>query len=151
PSVTTIGYFVTVGEWGSFKQAPRGFTQYLIAQLARGTSPNDFSSLKQYLHSQQGDIPDHTRLPFLVDSIGRVPLGIFDETDSTISFGTVMKLQRAGSASSEQLPVVATNSAAVVKGQVLSLYVFRAFATPADVDTAEQWTRNWLACLHRAN
>ncbi|HEY6927992.1 MAG TPA: hypothetical protein VI653_31230 [Steroidobacteraceae bacterium] len=149
PSVTTMGYFVTADEWRSFQQAPQGFTQYLIAQLAESTSRGDFPGLKQCLRSQQGNIPDHTRLPFLLDSVGRVQLGIFDETDSSISFGIIMKLQPPESA--EQLPMVATNTAAVVKGHVLSLYVYRKFETAADVDTAEQWTRTWLSCLRRAN
>ena len=149
PSVSTIGYFVLADEWRSFQQTPRGFTQYFIAQLALGTSPGDFPGLKQYLHSQQGSIPDHTRLPALLDSIGRVPLGVFDETDSSISFGTIMRLQRRETAA--QLPMVATNTAAVVKGHVLSLYAYRQFQTAADVDTTEQWTRTWLSCLRRAN
>jgi hypothetical protein len=151
PSVTTMGYFVTADEWRSFKQAPRSFTQYLIAQFAPSMSPDDLPGLKQYLRSQQGNIPDHTRLPSVLDSVGRVPLGIFDETESSISFGTVMKLQRGGPESIEPMPMVATNTAAVVKGRVLSLYVYRQFQTAADVDTAEQWTRRWLSCLLRAN
>ena len=150
PSVTTLAYFVSGPEWQAYRQSPpRGFTRYLIPQLARSMSSADLRGFKQYLHAQQGSIPDHTKLPSVFESEGRVPLGIFDEKDSSISFGTIMKLRQRFTGSDEAS--VATNTMVVVKGSVLSLYVYREFGTAADVDSTEQLTKDWLTCLHRAN
>ena len=151
PSVTTLGYFVTSDGWRAYRQAAQGFDQYLIAQLARSMSAGDIPGFKRYVHAQQGSIPDHTRLPAVLESEGRVALGIFDETDSSISFGTVMKVRSRTDPRVGQRALVATNSMAVIKGRVLSLYIYRAFGTPADVDTTEQLTKRWLTCLRRAN
>src|ERR1700730_4993428 len=59
PSVQTIGYFVLDNEWQRYKKGEeKGFTQYLIAQRGRDLSNEQFSGLKRYVHSQQGNIRD---------------------------------------------------------------------------------------------
>jgi hypothetical protein len=46
--------------------------RYLIAQRAVNLSPDGLPGLKAHLHSNQGQIPDHTRLPAVFESQRRV-------------------------------------------------------------------------------
>jgi hypothetical protein len=151
-SVTTLGYFVVPEEWEAYKRSPpQSFTRYLIAQLATSKSAADLAGFKRYLHAQQGSIPDHSRVPAVLESEGRVALGILGETDSSISFGTVMRLRPPADSLATRITLVATNSAVVAKGHLLSVYVFRDFREPPDIEAVEQLTRTWLACLARRN
>ena len=93
PSVQTIGYFVPVEEWERYQTGQhKGFSRYLIAQKARTLSAEDFAGFKRYVHSQNGNIPDHTKLASLLESHGQVSLGIVDETSDSISIGTLARL-----------------------------------------------------------
>jgi hypothetical protein len=149
---TTFGYFVPQQEWQAYQRGTaQGFSQYLIAQGAGSMSPSDLPRFKRHLHAKQGDIPDHTRLPALLESGGRVPIGVFDESESSISFGVVMSGQQVGSSESKAIHLVATNSMLVLGPQVLSLYVYRRFGTASDVDRAKEQTKLWLGCLRKAN
>lgn len=152
-SVRTIGYFVTREEWQRYEQdSLNGFTNYLIAQLSDKNSPTDLARIKGYVHSQQGNLPDLGRLPAMLESQGRANLGVFDESDSSISFGTVLRLQSRVQGSGLPIDLVATNSAVVVSGRVLSLYVYRQFRQEYDIQAAENLTREWLRRLiHRSN
>jgi hypothetical protein len=149
PSVLTLGYFVPVDEWAAFRRGETlGFRQYLIAQLATATAPDDLPGLKARLRAQQGDAPDHTQLPAVFESAGRATLGIFDETDRSVSFGVVMRLRPAGATPGvPELTLVATNTLLALGDRVLSLYVYREYGGPPDVAAAERLTREWLACL----
>jgi hypothetical protein len=152
PTTTTLGYFVPEQEWRAHRRGTlRGFTQYLIAQGAGSLSPSGFPAFKRQIHTQQGQIPDHSRLPALVESGGRVALGVFDESENSISFGVVMAMRPAGSDESAAIRMVATNSALVLGQRVLSLYVYRRFRAAADVEGAEEQTKAWLGCLRKAN
>ena len=151
-STTTFGYFVPQQEWEAYRRGTvQGFNQYLIAQGAGSMSPSDLPGFKRHIRAKQGDIPDHTRLPALLESGGRVPLGVFDESESSISFGVVMSMRPAGSGESKVMRLVATNSVLALGPQVLSLYVYRRFAAASDVDLAKEQTKAWLRCLRKAN
>jgi hypothetical protein len=152
PSATTLGYFVPETEWRAYRQGTiHGFTQYLIAQRASSISPSSLPKFKQHVRAQQGDLPDHTRLPAQLESGGRVPLGVFDESENSISFGVVMSMRSAGDDESANMRLVATNSALALGPHVLSLYVYRRFRAISDIDAAKQQTRTWLSCLRNAN
>jgi hypothetical protein len=127
PSVVTVGYFVPTDEWAAFRRGEAsGFRQYLVAQLASGTRPEGLPALKARLRAQQGDIPDASRLPALLESAGRVAFGVFDETERSVSFGVVMRARPVGAPpGAAEIALVATNTALVVGNRVLSLYVFR--------------------------
>src|SRR5689334_13492961 len=46
PSIWTLGYFVPAEEWAAFRRGETaGFRRYLIAQLARSTTPADLPGL----------------------------------------------------------------------------------------------------------
>jgi hypothetical protein len=93
PSVQTIGYFVPVEEWERYQKGRhKGFSRYLIAQKGETLSAESFADFKRYVHSQQGNIADHTKLATVFESHGSVSLGIIDETPDSISIGTVLKL-----------------------------------------------------------
>jgi hypothetical protein len=152
PSTTTLGYFVRQEEWRAYRQGTfQGFTQYLIAQGAGSLSPSGLPAFKRHIRAQQGEIPDHSRLPALVESGGRVPLGVFDESENSISFGVVMSLRPVGSDQAPLVRMVATNSALALGSRVLSLYVYRRFGAAPDVELAKAQTKAWLGCLRKAN
>jgi hypothetical protein len=152
PSTTTLGYFVPQEEWRTYRQGTfQGFTQYLIAQGAASLSPSGLPAFRRYIRAQQGEIPDHTQLPALVESGRRVPLGVFDESESSISFGVVMSMRPVGSDEASLVRLVATNSALALGPRVLSLYVYRRFGAASDVELAKEQTKTWLGCLRKAN
>jgi hypothetical protein len=150
PTVSTLAYFVLPDEWKAAKKEFRGFRRYLIAQLSGSMSPDKLPGFKQYLHSQQGEIPDHTALPSVLASRGRVPLGIVSETPDSISFGTVMKLE-ARSPSSQGFVLASINSAIVVRDRLLSLYVFDEVKDPGAVEPLKTLSDAWLTCLRKNN
>jgi hypothetical protein len=148
PSAKTIGYFVTNEEWRRYRHdSIPGFTSYLIAQLSEGNSPTDISNIKAYVHSQAGNLPDYGSLPENLESHGRVNLGVFEETDSSISFGTVLRLEARESGSGHPIDLVATNSVVIVNGRVLSLYVYRRFRQENDIQATENLAKEWLGRL----
>lgn len=152
PSVKTLGYFAPAAEWNAVRQrASLGFKHYLIAQLATSMTPERLPGFKNFLRSQQGNTPDHSDLPRFLAAEGRAPMGIFDETPNSISFGQIMAVRPTTGASAERITLVSTNSAVVVKNRVLSLYVFQDYRGDADADSAKAATLSWLRCLGAAN
>jgi hypothetical protein len=152
PSVRTLGYFADSADWNAFqKDSTVGFKHYLIAQLATTMRPEQLAGFKQYLRSQQGNIPDHSSLPSVLAAQGRVPLGIIAETPTSISFGTVMTATPVTTPSAHPMVLVATNTAAVLKNHMFSLYVFRDYRGDDDIDSTKATTQKWLQCLARAN
>lgn len=149
PSTITVGYFVPSDEWNAFRQhKANGFRHYLIAQIAGSMTARELPDLKEHLHAQQGDVTDHTKLPAVFEARGRTPLGIFDETERSISFGAVMRLHpTTGWPDAADVVLIATNSALAVGERVLSLYVYREYATESDIAAAEQLTTDWLSCI----
>ena len=131
-SVSTLAYFVLPEEWKATKENPRGFKRYLIAQLSASMTPDKLPGFKQYLHSQQGQVPDHTALPTVLTSRGRAPLGIVSETPDSISFGTVMRLE--STRTSQEVALASINSAIIMRDRVLSLYVFDEVQDPNAVE-----------------
>jgi len=151
PNVATLGYFVPAGDWEAYRQQKRSFTHYLIAQAASNLAPPDFGGFKQFVRERQGQIPDNTKLPATLAARGQVPLGVFDETARSISFGTLMQLSRETPSGPVPLTLAVTNSGLVLKDRVLSLYVYREYRSPEDVQSAKAETLRWLACLRTAN
>lgn len=93
PSTQTIGYFVPDAEWQDHQKGKHeGFSRYLIAQRGRTLSSDQFVDFKRYVHSQQGDVEDHTKLPSVFESQGRISLGVVDEAEDMIAFGAILKL-----------------------------------------------------------
>jgi hypothetical protein len=147
PTSPTVGYFVTPDEWAKFKKTSLlGFTNYLIAQVAETTDPTQLSQLKEFIRSKQGDIPDHTSLPEVIKVKGEANLGVVGETDDSIVFGKVAKI-RTTLAPDKDINLVALNAAVVFGPRVLSLYSFREYRRPADVDAAKKLMNTWLQCL----
>ena len=152
PSVTTLAYLVPTADWEAFQQdRVRGFPQYLIGQLAGRMRAADLPGFKAHVRAQQGDIADHTEPPPAVEVRDRTPLGILAETDRSISFGILMRMQPAGQPDVPPDAVVATNSAVAVGDRILSLYVFRGYRTAADIEAAKELTRAWLTCIGQAD
>lgn len=133
------------------ERRPPGFSEHLIAQRAGSMSPSALAGLKRHLHAQQGDIPDDTRLPAQLAAGARVPLGIFDESDNSISFGMVMSARPAGTDQAAPVHLVTTNSALALRSLVLSLYVYRRYGGAGDIERAKEQTRAWLGCLRTVN
>ena len=155
PSTTfTLAYLVLPAEWNAYEKnrgKPPHFSRYLIAQRAGALSPERLSGLKERLHSTQGEIPDHTQLPAVFASKGRVPLGITDESPDSISFGAVMRVGVTDNPSAGQITVASINSAIIIKNQLLSLYAFDSITDPSLVEPVKHLSRQWLSCLRRQN
>jgi hypothetical protein len=150
PTASTLAYFVLPDEWKEAKAKTRGFTRYLIAQLSESMSPDKLPGFKQYLHSQQGQVPDHTTLPSVLALRGRVPLGIVAETSDSISFGTVMKLEST-SGSSQGFALASINSAIIVRDRVLSVYAFDEVKEVGAIESLKTLSASWLTCLRNSN
>jgi hypothetical protein len=149
PDVITVGYFVAAPEWEAHRRDPTtNFDHYLIAQLSTRFTVADLSGFKAYVHSNHGEIPDRSKIPEHLTSEGHVGLGILDETDSSITFGTILQMQRAGV---DHLHIVATNSALVASGRIFSLYVYRNMRDTSDIGIATRQAKTWIGCIQRAN
>jgi len=148
-SISTLAYFVLPEDWKTAKQNPRGFRRYLIAQLSGSMTPDRLPAFKQYLHSQRGQVPDHTALPAVLTSKGRASLGIVSETPDSISFGTVMKLE--STSTSQNIDLASINSAIIIRDRLLSLYVFDEVRDPNAVEPLKALSERWLKCLRENN
>jgi hypothetical protein len=150
PSVQTIGYFVPVEEWERYQKGQhKGFHRYLIAQKGRTLSREEFAEFKQYVHSQQGNIPDHTKLASLFESRGQVSLGIVDETPDSISIGSVMKLTET--TLKRDLQTAAINIALQIKDESLFLYVYDDAKSANDTDRVKDLAKRWVQCIRKQN
>ena len=151
-SVTTVAYFVSKDEWDAYKVKPTpSFRRYLIVQVVASRKPEQLESVKSFIRAQQSEVTGRARLAETLKSEGQAGLGIFDDTPDSISFGAVGKLA-APAAGDGPAPLLATtNSALVLQGHVLSLYVYRDVQRVEDVDQVEALTKAWLQCLRNAN
>jgi hypothetical protein len=147
--VATLGYFVAAAEWDAHRRDPTtNFGHYLIAQLSSRMTAADLPGFKAYVHSKHGEISDYSQIPEHLSAEGRAGLGILDENDSSITFGTVMQLRRA---EAEKQRLVATNSALVVNGRMLSLYVYQLMRDTTDIGVTTRLAQTWIGCIQRAN
>ena len=154
PTTSTLAYLVLPAEWSAYKRnraKPPRFTRYLIAQHARSLSPNGLPGLKEHLHTNDGQLPDHTQLPDVFASQGRVALGITDESPNSISFGIVTRVNVPENPSAGQIVLASINSAIVIRKQMLSLYAFDSIKDPALVEPIKHLSREWLSCLRHEN
>ncbi len=150
PSVQTIGYFVPTEEWKQYQNGQhKGFSRYLIAQKAETWSAEKFTGFKSYVHSQQGDIADHTDLAAVFELHGRVSLGIIDETEDSISSGTILKLTET--AIKRDVMLAAINIMLQLKGETLSLYVYDTVKNVNDTDRIKGLAKRWLQCIRAQN
>jgi hypothetical protein len=152
PSVKTLGYFVTTDEWERFQKGPRiGFSTYLIAQHATSMRQSEFADFKTYLRCQQGVTPDHTELPRVLESKGRVEFGIFEDGEDVIASGIVMHTATRSPGAVQKVSLAATNAMMVIKGQMFSLYVFVDYSSDADIGRVKGLTHEWVECLRGKN
>lgn len=151
PSVKTLAYFVTASEWKEFQAGERlGFNQYLIGQEALGMPSSAFEGLKEFIRSRQGDIPDNSVVPEVLQSAGRVNLGVLEETTDAIVVGILAKLQSPTSAQNEII-LASSNIAFLSRERVLSLYAFVDITQDSDYSPMRQLTDEWLGCIREAN
>jgi hypothetical protein len=151
-SVQTIGYFVSAEQWQRFQERKqKGFTRYFIAQRGRTLSKEEFADFKRYVHSQQGNIADHTDLPRMFQSQDRAPLGVTDEAENSISFGTVLKLKSANTDAGNAELLASMNIALQLNGESLSLYVFDSVKDVKDTEGVKALAKRWLKCIRDRN
>ncbi len=114
-------------------------------------SESEFDGFRQYLHSQQGTMSDHTKAPATFELQEQVPLGIVDETADTISFGAVMRLRPTGSAVMAPLWLGSINIVLQLKGETLTLYAFDTLQSPSDTEYLKSLASRWLSCIRERN
>jgi hypothetical protein len=148
PSLRRLGYFVPKEEWEANQdKAPTSFRRYLIALLATNKKPQQLAAVKARLRTDVGAAPDAAQLMTVVQDKGQASLGILEDAPDAFAFGAVGRRQARGSG--ELLAM--TNSAMVLKGHVLSLYVSATVGDAAQVDAVKAITKQWLGCLRTAN
>jgi hypothetical protein len=152
PSVKTIGYFVSTEEWRRYQKGDKsGFSRYLIGQRATTMSNSEFDGFKQYIHSQQGSMPDHTKASATLELEERVSLGIVEETSDSISFGAVMRFEPTGAAVLAPLWLGSINIVLQLKGETLCLYAFDTLKTSTDTQSLKSLAARWLKCIRTRN
>ncbi len=152
PEVTTVAYFVPGEEWQKYQKGQhKGFSRYLIAQRGQTRSPDEFSELKRYVKAQQGNVPDHTELPRILQSQGKIPLGVTEETEDSISFGVIMKLASADGHLNGSPFLACINIMLRLKGETLALYVHDTAANMSDSKSVRQLAKDWLKCIREQN
>jgi hypothetical protein len=134
----------TISQWKT-----QGFSRYLIAQKGEALSAEKFADFKRYVHSQQGDIADHTKLATLFERQGRVSLGVIDETEDSISIGTVLELTET--AIKHDVLLAGINIALQLKGESLSLYVYDTVKSVNDTDRVKELAKRWVRCIRKQN
>jgi hypothetical protein len=150
-SVQTIAYFVPTEQWQLYEKGKhKGFNPYLIAQKGRTLSTEDFAEFKRYVHSQQGNIPDHTKPATIFELHGQASLGIIDETPDSIWIGTLASLSETAFEKRDLL-LAAINVAFQIKGETLSLYVYDSIKDASDTDRVKQLTKRWVQCIRKQN
>ena len=150
PSVQTLGYFVPSEEWEQYQKGQhKGFSRYLIAQKGEPLSAEKFADFKRYVHSQQGDIADHTNPAAIFESRGHISLGIINESPDSISIGTVLKLNEP--AIKRDVILAAINIALQIKGESLSLYVYDTVKSANDTDRVKEVAKRWVRCIREQN
>jgi hypothetical protein len=151
-TVQTIAYFVTAEDWAKYPLSVdrSGFKRYLIGQRTRGMTADEFLAFKSHVHSQQGSVADHTELPRMLESQGRMPLGIIDESEDSVSFGIIMKLGTKDNVLSS-FYLSSVNVALQLKGETLALYAFDSSENPDDGTAVKFLARQWLACVRKHN
>ncbi|MGE0517962.1 MAG: hypothetical protein AB7P78_03000 [Candidatus Binatia bacterium] len=152
PSVITLAYFVTDGEWAAHKRNPTApFTRYLVAQSARSKTAEQLPQVKSFIRSQQYGAPERARLAATLAANGEAALGVFDESPDSISMGAVEKRAGSGSAQEDGMLLVMTNSAIAVGPDLLSLYVYSDVRDVPQVAHIEALTKRWLQCVRQSN
>jgi hypothetical protein len=152
PSVKTICYFVPVEEWQHYQKGERsGFSRYLIGQRATTMSQTEFVDFKHYIHEQDAGLLDHTKAPATLELQERMPLGIIEETDDSISFGAAMRFSPAGTGMLAQVWVGSINIILQLKGETLCLYAFDKLKTPDETDSVQTLAKRWLNCIRARN
>jgi hypothetical protein len=107
--------------------------------------------LKHYVRAQQGIVPDHTELPSILESHGKVPLGVIEESDDSISFGVIMKLSSADGHLSGSPFLACINIMLRLKGETLALYVYDTAANMNDSKGVKELANRWMACIRDRN
>lgn len=151
PSVTTLGYFVPAADWAAHAQVPTApFPRYLIAQVVPGKTAAQLPEVKSFVRSQQQDPAALATLAETLRDQGQAQLGIIDDSPDSVSFGAVATLPTPGPGGAGTL-LAMTNSAIVVRGEMLSLYVYARVPDPAAAPGVEALTTRWLQCIRAAN
>ena len=149
PSVQTIGYFVPAEEWQRYQKDHTGFSHYLIAQKGRTLSSDEFADFKEHVRSQQGKLEDHTKLVETFKLRGQASLGVIDEGEDFISFGTVLALSEP--AAKQEHLLAAINIVFQLKGETLSLYVYDTVKSVEDTERIKGLAKQWLQCIRSQN
>ena len=80
-----------------------------------------------------------------------VPLGIYQDSESFVSFGALSRVRYQEGASSDDRTVVNVASIVTVKGKLLFLYTYARFTDPKDVAWARHASATWTNDVLAAN
>ena len=151
------------------------FNRYFLAQTLRKIedrifSAADFAQLRSATKKQQAEILGKLE-PRLADvtrdlekrrsadtgsavslKIGDVvPLGIYQDAESFVSFGAMSRIQYQGGGSADDRTVVNVASIMTVKGKILFLYTYARYTDSKDVEWARHASATWTNDVLAAN
>jgi hypothetical protein len=143
--MNTLGLFLTSGDWVRHRRRERlDLGTYLIAHVT-STAEAQFPALKKLVRDRAAPIPDRANVRASLAALGRVDLGVVDESADSISSAVVVEASRSPG------PQIAINTAFLLRGYVLSLYVHHVFSDEEDIEVTKRLSADWLGCLRRGN
>jgi len=171
PTNRLLGQFVRRSYLKARSQGKQAsFNRYFLAQTLRKIedrtfSAADFAQLRSATKKQQSDILgkleprlaevrrdlEKLRSPDTGSAVSLrigdvVPLGVYQDAESFVSFGAMSRLQSA-----DDRTVVNVACIAAVKGKVLFLYTYARFTGSKDVEWAKQASATWTNDVLAAN
>ena len=169
PTNRLLAYFARRSDLKARAQGKAaGFDRYFLVQTLRkienrSFSAADFAQLRSATKKQQSELvgkleprlaelkrnlekrrSDETGTGVNLKTGDVVPLGIYQDSESFVSFGAM--------SSTEERTVVNITSIVTVNGKILFLYTYARFRNPKDAEWAKQasatWTNDVLAMNH---
>jgi hypothetical protein len=151
PEGKLVGYFVPAEEWKQYRAKQRtDFTRYLVALIAEGTEPAQFSELRAFLRARRTGAALDPKLPIVFDAGGRFVIPVFEDADDAMASGALIKRPPSGAKPAKETVLASTSIAYLAKDRVLSLYTYADVSDSPSAEPVMQLARDWLKCLRSA-
>jgi hypothetical protein len=177
PMGRRLAIFVSEADVATFK-AGRGaaLDRYFMVYLSRTLEPmrldaGEFKDIRDLFRNQQAALlkalqpktqavmNDSARTlrdkyGYLIQSLSvgeMVPLGVFHESDTSVSMGMLSKLKTVIAGKAVETPQMSSTTAALVKTKVVGMSVHATYGSPADIDWVKRVTTEWVQALSRSN
>lgn len=128
-------------------------------EQAKGQVQNQFTSqiktmrpeIQTLMNDAYSNVEKMTGMGMQMKLGETVPLGLFAETPSSLTFGLLTKSTLSVGGRSEEMTQVAGTVIALVKGKPLFLYAYATYRTPEDLEWVKAAAKQWQARLQELN